>query len=291
MSTWFELWSRLTARAPSWPTGGEEDQASAWLLTSWSIRCELGSCGALVPPVDRLQWTTCWRSWIGSWVVGQVPHLPNIDPGFSLADRLARWQSTVPFPMRSRMRRSRFNIWESLCTLEFGKLMRMRNTSWLRSCGGMLQLQSRSRSLHQPSLMLQWWILLWLRHGLTTARTSKRVLLKKKAKVEEQTPEPQLGPGGFPILDLAGDGDCGWRCVSFAISFANNKGFKDQPNEMTKLQQRIKEIGQVAAYAGFLTSWRRDNSWRASWAVRSISYGIDRSWQHSTKRRWIFGSN
>lgn len=51
----------------------------------------------------------------------------------------------------------------------------------------------------------------------------------KKAKISLQSPEPCLGPGGYAILDLAGDGDCGWRCVAFAVSYANNKGFKDQP--------------------------------------------------------------
>lgn len=88
----------------------------------------------------------------------------------------------------------------------------------------------------------------------------------KKAKFGEPAPEPQMGPGGFAILDLARDGDCGWRCVSFAVSFANNKGFNDQPQEVAKLQRRIKDIAQVLRTRVF-HRLAEDNSWREFWAA------------------------
>ncbi len=54
--------------------------------------------------------------------------------------------------------------------------------------------------------------------------------------------------------------------MSFAVSYANNKGFKDQPNEMACLQDRIKDIAQVLR-TQVSHNLAEDGSWREFWAV------------------------
>ena len=40
--------------------------------------------------------------------------------------------------------------------------------------------------------------------------------LKKKSRTDAS--QPRLGPGGFELKDMGGQGDCGYRCIAYGVA-------------------------------------------------------------------------
>lgn len=89
--------------------------------------------------------------------------------------------------------------------------------------------------------------------------------IKKKArKTSIDTAQP--GPGGWPIRDLGGSGDCGWRCIAFGLAGANTKFWSGSIEEENKFVEKIREVGAMLR-----TQTTHDllnsTDWHDSWAA------------------------
>ena len=91
--------------------------------------------------------------------------------------------------------------------------------------------------------------------------------LKKKQKLDGFDPA-KPGPGQFPLINLGGSGDCGWRCLSYSLAAANTKCWKDSPDEEKKFTGKIKEVAGLLR-TQVIHSLLGKTEWGQSWAKDS----------------------
>ena len=129
---------------------------------------------------------------------------------------------------------------------------------------------------------------------------------KKKAKIwkEPQATAPswrvaggQKGPGAHTaLLDLGGDGDCGWRVVSYMVAMQNSRWKEDTDKVVSKVDSLA--LSLHAKTTTFLLS--KDLSWQKAWTPdpasteRTESGAVAKSlseFKLSLKRpkRWLCG--
>ena len=127
---------------------------------------------------------------------------------------------------------------------------------------------------------------------------SKTSPLKKKQKLDGFDPA-KPGPGQFPLVNLGGSGDCGWRCLSYSLAAANTKCWKDSPDEEKKFTSKIKEVAgllrtQVVHSLLGRTEW--EDSWAMDNKATELTEGgpvasnvIDFKASLAREHRWICG--
>ena len=91
---------------------------------------------------------------------------------------------------------------------------------------------------------------------------------KKKLRTEQILQgnfENQPGPGNFPIVNLGGVGDCGWRTLAYGIAYVNSKNFTKDPEEETRIKSRICEVGAILRTQVTRSLLNRED-WHVAWA-------------------------
>jgi len=122
--------------------------------------------------------------------------------------------------------------------------------------------------------------------------------MKKKQKLDGFDPA-KPGPGQFPLINLGGSGDCGWRCLSYSLAAANTKCWKDSPDEEKKFVGKIKEVAGLLR-TQVVHSLLGRTEWEESWAMDNkatelteggavASNVIDFKTSLARENRWICG--
>ena len=97
---------------------------------------------------------------------------------------------------------------------------------------------------------------------------SKTSPAKKKLRVAKTLQgnfENQPGPGNFPLVNLGGVGDCGWRTLAFGIAYVNSKNFTKDPEEEPRIKSRICEVGAILRTQVTHSLLNRED-WQVAWA-------------------------
>ena len=88
--------------------------------------------------------------------------------------------------------------------------------------------------------------------------------LKKRSRTEE--PKFRCGPGGLPVIDLGGYGDCGYRCLAYGIACCNTKEWAGDVEAEKKFTGKVHELGQILRTQVVHQLLNVDGSWKASWS-------------------------
>ena len=89
---------------------------------------------------------------------------------------------------------------------------------------------------------------------------------KKKLRVQDGIDISLGGPGNWPLKDLGGSGDCGWRCLAYSLSCCNSKSWKESPLEEERLIKKIKEVGGLLR-TQVIHDLLANSEWEEAWAL------------------------
>ena len=89
--------------------------------------------------------------------------------------------------------------------------------------------------------------------------------VKKRAKVASSFDITKPGPGQWPLRDLGGCGDCGWRVLAYGLACANTKSWKESPSDEAKFIEKAREIGAILRTQAVQDLLSRTD-WEESWA-------------------------
>ena len=87
---------------------------------------------------------------------------------------------------------------------------------------------------------------------------------KKKARTTGFDPSLP-GPGQFPMVNLGGSGDCGWRCLACGLAAANTKSWQGDADEEGRFVAKIKQVGGMLRTQAVHSLLSRKD-WEAAWA-------------------------
>ena len=86
-----------------------------------------------------------------------------------------------------------------------------------------------------------------------------------KKKVVSGVDPTKPGPGQWPLRDLGGCGDCGWRVLAYGLACANTKSWKESPSDEKKFIEKAREIGAILRTQAVQDLLSRPD-WELGWA-------------------------